>query len=479
MGHDEHFLRRLDRVADDHVELALTLYRDQELLKEVLGRAALPEGTERLAISLDDPKLGPFVIVTRAGRFVTCLGKGMRIDADKSLPLLTKERLDAAVSKVERMRERIAQAIGSAEQGGLTTTGRVFARMKHHGLAVSREDVELLLQVRPLIASALTNVLWAKALEMHQLLPLVGAMRLDRLRPPERDRVEAYGRASWIYAHMMVLACPDDMALQASIVTPHAPEVPWWMLAMMAAELGTVAHMTRALWMLGKNGKRVLPDVKGNRDRDEPRVQVVMLRELALGVIGCASSKLRAEATKALRSKGPVPPSDPYMAQLELTATHLAKVVRGVLDDPEDIERVALGAGKLLTTALIDGVTDPNVPPSEEQAAAVPDHVARALWPNLGVSMLDGDQFGEVEVACQLPSLARMLPQDLYLPEHYVSRLPPMDTGAVAHFVQRQAHYSMLQKPPTVLRAAPKVGRNDPCPCGSGKKAKRCCATQG
>jgi uncharacterized protein len=27
----------------------------------------------------------------------------------------------------------------------------------------------------------------------------------------------------------------------------------------------------------------------------------------------------------------------------------------------------------------------------------------------------------------------------------------------------------------TVQRAAPKVGRNDPCPCGSGKKFKKCC----
>jgi preprotein translocase subunit SecA len=25
------------------------------------------------------------------------------------------------------------------------------------------------------------------------------------------------------------------------------------------------------------------------------------------------------------------------------------------------------------------------------------------------------------------------------------------------------------------VRAAPKVGRNDPCPCGSGKKFKHCC----
>jgi len=29
----------------------------------------------------------------------------------------------------------------------------------------------------------------------------------------------------------------------------------------------------------------------------------------------------------------------------------------------------------------------------------------------------------------------------------------------------------------TVRREAPKVGRNDPCPCGSGKKHKKCCAT--
>ncbi|NOX55593.1 MAG: hypothetical protein GXP27_14370 [Planctomycetes bacterium] len=28
---------------------------------------------------------------------------------------------------------------------------------------------------------------------------------------------------------------------------------------------------------------------------------------------------------------------------------------------------------------------------------------------------------------------------------------------------------------PTVRNEAPRVGRNDPCPCGSGKKHKKCC----
>ncbi len=33
-----------------------------------------------------------------------------------------------------------------------------------------------------------------------------------------------------------------------------------------------------------------------------------------------------------------------------------------------------------------------------------------------------------------------------------------------------------LQSQKPVVRAAPKTGRNDPCPCGSGKKFKKCCA---
>ncbi|HEX2252453.1 MAG TPA: preprotein translocase subunit SecA [Thermoanaerobaculia bacterium] len=37
------------------------------------------------------------------------------------------------------------------------------------------------------------------------------------------------------------------------------------------------------------------------------------------------------------------------------------------------------------------------------------------------------------------------------------------------------AKSSAPQKPATVVRSEEKVGRNDPCPCGSGKKYKKCC----
>ena len=32
-----------------------------------------------------------------------------------------------------------------------------------------------------------------------------------------------------------------------------------------------------------------------------------------------------------------------------------------------------------------------------------------------------------------------------------------------------------VQPPKPVIRATPKTGRNDPCPCGSGMKFKKCC----
>jgi SEC-C motif domain protein len=41
------------------------------------------------------------------------------------------------------------------------------------------------------------------------------------------------------------------------------------------------------------------------------------------------------------------------------------------------------------------------------------------------------------------------------------------------HRAGEDHHHQHHQK--TVVRDGPKIGRNDPCPCGSGKKFKKCC----
>ncbi|MBR6015247.1 MAG: preprotein translocase subunit SecA [Firmicutes bacterium] len=50
--------------------------------------------------------------------------------------------------------------------------------------------------------------------------------------------------------------------------------------------------------------------------------------------------------------------------------------------------------------------------------------------------------------------------------------------GAQGGMPQAQQIPPRQQKPVTFRREAPKVGRNDPCPCGSGKKYKNCCGRE-
>lgn len=49
----------------------------------------------------------------------------------------------------------------------------------------------------------------------------------------------------------------------------------------------------------------------------------------------------------------------------------------------------------------------------------------------------------------------------------------------VAHFIKNEGKWYFDDgdgvAPRQVVRSEPKVGRNDPCPCNSGKKYKKCC----
>lgn len=44
-----------------------------------------------------------------------------------------------------------------------------------------------------------------------------------------------------------------------------------------------------------------------------------------------------------------------------------------------------------------------------------------------------------------------------------------------AHWLERRSAQPAVAARVPVRREAPKVGRNDPCPCGSGQKHKKCC----
>lgn len=52
---------------------------------------------------------------------------------------------------------------------------------------------------------------------------------------------------------------------------------------------------------------------------------------------------------------------------------------------------------------------------------------------------------------------------------------PRVDEGADGPVVSKRKNFHQTEKPVTYKREDAKVGRNDPCPCGSGKKYKKCC----
>lgn len=71
------------------------------------------------------------------------------------------------------------------------------------------------------------------------------------------------------------------------------------------------------------------------------------------------------------------------------------------------------------------------------------------------------------------------------LDHHEVSQFRKGDNGQW-YFVdgdshthrEGEGHQHHHEKPQTVQRESPKIGRNDPCVCGSGKKYKKCCGAE-
>lgn len=63
---------------------------------------------------------------------------------------------------------------------------------------------------------------------------------------------------------------------------------------------------------------------------------------------------------------------------------------------------------------------------------------------------------------------------------HYSISGVPQELRELSYFKKEDDHWyyveGIVKGQDTVRREAPKVGRNEPCPCGSGKKFKKCCA---
>ena len=59
--------------------------------------------------------------------------------------------------------------------------------------------------------------------------------------------------------------------------------------------------------------------------------------------------------------------------------------------------------------------------------------------------------------------------------ENVIAHMAAGLVGAYRYFRSQREAYAHTTFAPETRRNGSKVGRNDPCPCGSGKKYKKCC----
>lgn len=458
MGHDAHFLTRLDRVTADQTELALSLYRDDELVHSLLAQLHLPEHAARVALSLDHPELGPFVLVARDGHFVTCLGRGM---SPAPHPVVSRERLDALLSKLVDLRERLALArrlSGDDDANGL------IRRIFHAGPMLSREEIRALEAVSPLLVHELVRIFVEVAQKLWATQTHASRAKV-RARRRNDDFLDAYWKGLWALSHLAVLIGAHGREYFDSL-EPEAERLRT-VLTEVTVPFGLAGLSLRSLWAAGKLGKPLLGAYKRSYE-EASNVTRLFASAAALAVIGTRHARLRAEALKVLA--GHVGPGLPAELREVLRSYHraMAQDVERQLADPDAPTRAVreLGARLLLKLA------------SQRRAERwrhlvwedVPEDLALPAL-TLTSSDMTAEKGESILFGC-LPWLAHASSDELYLPKTVLREVAPAYSSAVVAAIAERH-----RKPAPPRAAAPRApARNEPCSCGSGRKYKRCCA---
>lgn len=457
MGHDIHFLERLERLRDDRqLDLALALYRDPQAVRSALEDAKLGDDVERVAIALDEGRGAPHVIVSRDGGFVTCLGAGMRVQ-HRVVPRQAAVAAIEASQRATRVSDRIEM------RGGVH---RLFSRLVEAGARLALEDFEALHAVAPLFPAVLGEL----SVGLHHQIALVRrsfrARDLKRRDPATEAVLRRYMQSVEAIGHLMVLmggTIGEQLARTAEeIESPlHALTGP----AFVTMESGP---MIRGAWLAGEIGGRLSQPFRLQWRAAETFIEAAQAAmslaaiarrhpEFAPSVRGVLADRSAPVFDTARSQPGDIP-----------AATTLVESLLLALERPADIER-ALQQMAALGAEVPEGMAAPTVD----------DFPMHELGPFLLAQSRPA--FGKAEVLLMMAWLTVWAaPQPataLYLPASWVRVVPTKPEVDRARESIRVNQYYFGRRQPA-RRATAKVGRNAPCPCGSGRKSKACCGTR-
>ena len=117
----------------------------------------------------------------------------------------------------------------------------------------------------------------------------------------------------------------------------------------------------------------------------------------------------------------------------------------------------------------------------EFDMASAQEWSAKSKW--LGLEILSAKKGGESDSKGTIEFIAKYAVGGKTIDHHEVAEFRKdagqwyfVDGDSHVH-EDGQGHHHHHEPQAPVVREGPKIGRNDPCTCGSGKKYKKCCGT--
>jgi hypothetical protein len=459
-GHDLHFLERLERVSASHVELAISLYQDPELVRHILHQVRLPDGEPRVAIALGDDDPAPHAIVTRSGAFVTCLAAGMTLG---TCPALSWQRVAAISGHFREQRARMREYRRLSKR---MRSGELITRVVTAGDGLSREEFTALTAWAPIAQ----GVFLRQLVEAYGHVHKVGRLLAERHRARTRDRelLKVYWQAFWAIGHWTLLLGVDGRELLDRLVDTDTHAY----VAGPAYALRHVALTLRGLWAVGRIGKPLV----GPMRRALPKAETSMrIHELMLGlsVIAARNTGLRGEIERALavRRFGDAPAHAPFAEFADGVATQTRHAFEHADENVADWRAYGRSRVHAEVQRLPEGhplrFADANDVPDDLAFAAAAEH--------------DGDPFGGGELSDDQPPLLTAVPwlpraraEDFYFPERYLRAVGTRRFEVARALALHRRFQALFGPGETIWRASPRTRRNERCPCGSEKKFKRC-----
>lgn len=460
MTDDQHFLSRLERLDQGHAEIALGLYYDSALVKHILTVADIPTEVDRVALALGAPEDdGPHLIVARDGHFVTCLGEGMQLQEGQ--PVVSRHRLDTISGSVESLRSLLADA----GAGGRRQTTRALERVFRAGSHLSQEEFEEAARWLPLLAVEFLSSHMGTVERCHQLYEHLRLHKKFKRR--HHELLHDYWRSSWKIAHLTMLLGSDGGAGLRRLIDLLEPEfpgaglqLPWCLI-----RLGVTSFAARGAWVASKLPAHVVPAAKRRYVGDEATFLSTLTDSLSLAAVGLRHRRYQAEVRKTLAKDSLA--EDPVVNAIH----HLASAYfEHHCIEPQLFLNHTIDSSRRFLRAVYSHLPQDQIDALDE----VPSDAAVALLMSLPHAF-HGDTTIMKSLFEWLPWIVNAEAKSFYLPEPYVifgrAAWTPEDSILLLEGRKGDA----LIRPAPIVREGPKIGRNAPCPCGSGNKYKRCC----